>query len=73
MMPEAAQPTGCAFPPEGLNAQKMLPSAASPRRPGDPPCLGADASRIKRELGWQPQYSSLESILASAWAWHKKL
>ncbi|MDE5602187.1 MAG: UDP-glucose 4-epimerase GalE [Clostridia bacterium] len=40
------------------------------RRPGDPPTLVASSEKIKRELGWKPQYDSLESIISSAWKWH---
>jgi UDP-arabinose 4-epimerase len=42
----------------------------APRRPGDPPVLVADASRARAALGWVPQRSDLDSILATAWAWH---
>ncbi|WP_366552620.1 UDP-glucose 4-epimerase GalE [Aquibaculum sediminis] len=44
-----------------------------PRRPGDPARLVADATRAKRELGWQPRYSDLETIIRHAWAWEKRL
>ena len=40
------------------------------RRPGDPATLVASSAKIKKELGWNPQYDSLESIIASAWKWH---
>ena len=40
------------------------------RRPGDPPVLVAAATRARAELGWTPAHSSLEEILATAWAWH---
>ncbi|MDQ2824919.1 MAG: GDP-mannose 4,6-dehydratase, partial [Verrucomicrobiota bacterium] len=43
-----------------------------PRRPGDPPRLIASSEKIKRELGWEPQFQSLEAILESAWKWHEK-
>ena len=43
-----------------------------PRRPGDPPRLIASSEKIGRELGWQPQFQSLDSILESAWEWHTK-
>jgi UDP-glucose 4-epimerase len=43
-----------------------------PRRPGDPPRLIASSEKIKRELGWQPQFQSLDAIIASAWKWHTK-
>lgn len=42
-----------------------------PRRAGDPAVLVASSEAIRRELGWQPQKSDLETIIASAWAWHK--
>ena len=43
-----------------------------PRRPGDPPRLIASSEKIKRELGWEPQFQSLEAIVESAWKWHQK-
>jgi UDP-glucose 4-epimerase len=43
-----------------------------PRRPGDPPRLIAASEKIKRELGWKPQFQSLDSIIDSAWKWHQK-
>jgi UDP-glucose 4-epimerase len=43
-----------------------------PRRPGDPPHLIASSDKIKRELGWQPQFQSLDAIIESAWKWHQK-
>lgn len=43
-----------------------------PRRPGDPPRLIASSDKIKGELGWAPQFQSLDVILASAWKWHQK-
>ncbi|MEY2540793.1 MAG: UDP-glucose 4-epimerase [Verrucomicrobiota bacterium] len=46
--------------------------AERPRRPGDPPRLIAASEKIKRELGWQPQFQSLDAIIESAWKWHEK-
>lgn len=43
----------------------------SPRRTGDPAILITDNKKIKKNLGWKPQYSSLETIISSAWKWHK--
>lgn len=43
-----------------------------PRRPGDPPRLIASSEKIKRELGWKPQFQSLDAIIESAWKWHQK-
>ena len=41
------------------------------RRPGDPPELVADASKAKEVIGWEPQYTTAQSIIETAWAWHK--
>jgi UDP-glucose 4-epimerase len=43
-----------------------------PRRPGDPPRLIASSEKIERELGWKPQFQSLDAIIDSAWKWHQK-
>lgn len=43
-----------------------------PRRPGDPPRLIASSEKIKSELGWKPQFQSLDAIVESAWKWHQK-
>jgi UDP-glucose 4-epimerase len=48
---------------------RPIPEQAAPRRAGDPPVLVADSQRIGRELGWRPQRTDLEAIVASAWAW----
>jgi UDP-glucose 4-epimerase len=42
------------------------------RRPGDPPRLIAASEKIKRELGWKPQFQSLDEIIESAWKWHQR-
>ncbi|NLS94137.1 MAG: UDP-glucose 4-epimerase GalE [Planctomycetaceae bacterium] len=42
-----------------------------PRRPGDPAELYADSTRIQRDLGWQPRYTEIDSIVATAWNWLK--
>ena len=43
----------------------------APRRKGDPAVLVASSARIRKELGWQPQRSELETIVGDAWRWHK--
>ena len=48
-----------------------IPVLLSPRRPGDPPKLVADSKKIRAALGWQPQVTSLEDILDSAWQWQR--
>ncbi|MBC2723789.1 UDP-glucose 4-epimerase GalE [Desulfosporosinus sp.] len=49
---------------------RRIPVLESPRRPGDPDILVAKVEKIQHSLGWTPQYSSLEQIIKSAWAWH---
>ena len=49
-----------------------IPARVAERRAGDPAVLVADSSRIRTELGWQPEYESLEAILRTAWAWHQQ-
>jgi|SRR5580704_3082972 UDP-glucose 4-epimerase len=43
----------------------------SPRREGDPAVLIASSEKIRRELNWTPKFQELDSILGSAWLWHK--
>jgi UDP-glucose 4-epimerase len=43
------------------------------RRPGDADVLIADSTLIEKDLGFSPKYSDLETIVKSAWKWHKKL
>jgi len=51
---------------------RAVPHQVGPRRPGDPPELVADPSLANRELGWRPRLSDLDTIVATAWAWHQK-
>lgn len=48
-----------------------IPCSDGARRPGDPPVLLASIERIRRELGWTPARSDLDTILETAWAWHR--
>lgn len=47
-----------------------IPAEITPRRAGDPATLIADSRRIREELGWNPKYPDLKSIVQSAWDWH---
>ncbi len=47
-----------------------IPAASAPRRAGDAARLVANASRIRQELGWQPQTPAIYDIIESAWQWH---
>ena len=42
------------------------------RRAGDPPRLVADPSRARNDLGWEPRFSVLRGIIATAWNWRKE-
>ncbi len=48
-----------------------IPAEIKPRRAGDPAELLADARKIGRELGWKPEFTKIDDIIASAWVWHK--
>ncbi len=48
-----------------------IPAVETPRRAGDPPELVARADRAREILGWEPTESDLDSIVSSAWNWHK--
>ena len=49
-----------------------IPAVTSPRRAGDPAQLVASAEKAKRVLGWSPRYADLNTIVATAWNWHKQ-
>ena len=49
-----------------------LPARESPRRPGDPPTLISDPTRLKAELGWVPAHEDLDGIVRSAIAWERR-
>lgn len=51
---------------------KPISVEEQPRRPGDPAVLVASSEKIKRELGWNPQFVDLDQIVATAWEWHQK-
>jgi UDP-glucose 4-epimerase len=45
----------------------------APRRPGDPPILVADPSKIREAFSWEPKYDNLNVIIRTAIEWEKKL
>lgn len=49
-----------------------IPVIESPRRPGDPAILVASSEKIRSELGWRPAYPDPETIIRSAWDWHRR-
>lgn len=48
-----------------------IPAEFGPRRPGDPAQLIAGNDKVRRELGWEPKFTSLTDIIQTAWNWHK--
>ena len=50
---------------------REIPSKDGPRREGDPATLVAESSKIAEELGWNPEFATLESIIETAWKWHR--
>ncbi len=50
---------------------KRIVSIESPRRPGDPARLVASSEKIKKSFGWAPKYPELETIIETAWRWHR--
>ena len=43
------------------------------RRPGDPAELVANVERIRATLDWRPQFQDLDTIVAHAFAWERRL
>lgn len=50
---------------------KNIPAVDAPRRAGDPARLVASSDKIKSELGWKPKFPELETIIETAWNWHR--
>jgi UDP-glucose-4-epimerase GalE len=50
---------------------RRVPWTLAARRPGDPAALYAAAQKAQTDLGWTPRLSDLESIVRTAWAWHR--
>jgi UDP-glucose 4-epimerase len=48
-----------------------IPAEIGARRPGDPATLIASSANIHRELGWEPKYPDLRTIIEHAWTWHR--
>ena len=53
-------------------AGKPVPHSIGPRRAGDPAELVSDPAKANRQLGWVPMQSDLDTIVATAWAWHRR-
>lgn len=47
-----------------------IPVSEEDRRPGDPAVLIASSQKAIDVLNWQPKYTNVEDIIATAWRWH---
>jgi UDP-glucose 4-epimerase len=45
----------------------------APRRPGDPAQIVAACDRVRSTFGWRPRFDDLQTIVAHALAWERKL
>ncbi|MBI1875430.1 MAG: UDP-glucose 4-epimerase GalE [Acidobacteria bacterium] len=50
---------------------RPVPCRLAPRRPGDPAVLYAANGRARQELGWEPRYDDLRTIVEHAWRWRE--
>ncbi len=48
-----------------------IPAEIEPRRAGDCTTLTANAARARSDLGWDPQFADLRTMVQSAWDWHR--
>ncbi len=48
-----------------------IPVEYGPRRAGDPAELYANATKLRQATGWEPKYTNLDDIVATAWKWFK--
>ncbi len=51
---------------------RPVPWILAPRRAGDPAVLYASAQKARTELHWTPRHASLDSIVQTAWDWHRR-
>lgn len=54
----------------GLSVQEVIDA---PLRDGDPARLVADATLARQQLGWTPQFPELDTLVANAWGWERKV
>jgi UDP-glucose-4-epimerase GalE len=50
---------------------RAVPHTIGPRRPGDPAVLYAAPHRAQQELHWMPKLAALDTIVRTAWNWHR--
>lgn len=50
---------------------REVPIIEGPRRTGDATSLVSGSTRAEAELGWRPERSTLDTMIADAWRWHQ--
>ncbi len=50
---------------------RPVPELEAGRRWGDPAVLVGSSERIRSELGWEPRFADLGTIVETAWRWHR--
>jgi UDP-glucose 4-epimerase len=50
---------------------RTITAREAPRRAGDPATLVGSSAKARRVLGWAPQFEGLETIIETAWKWHR--
>jgi UDP-glucose 4-epimerase len=48
---------------------RKVPAEVAPRRRGDPPVLVASVGRARSELGFSPEWTDLDAIVATSARW----
>lgn len=48
-----------------------IPAVMCERRAGDPAQLVASSEKARSVLGWKPRFNDLDTIIETAWKWHK--
>src|SRR5262249_35095352 len=49
-----------------------VPHVIHPRRAGDAVALYSDTTKVAEMLGWRPRMSDIDTIVSSAWAFHRR-
>lgn len=55
-----------------LVTNRPVPVSEGPRREGDCAVLVSGSHRAEAELGWRPERSTMDRMIADAWAWHMR-
>jgi UDP-glucose 4-epimerase len=51
---------------------KIINIVETQKRPGDPAKLISNSQKACKILGWNPRYPDLNTLIRSAWNWHRK-